>query len=394
MSMWARERRSANLKSLSEILVGAGRMPRSRSGRAINDETALKIAAFTACVNLLSRNIATLPVHAFRKQAGGRSEVDPQPALVASPSSLVSRTTWLEQIMRSLLMRGNAYGFATQLDPLGWPTKIEILHPDSVWVEQDDQLSPARYFRRAGGVRVELDPARVMHVSAFNMPGSVVGLSPIAYMASTLGLAQDAVDYGSEVLGGGGHPTSVLSSDTPLTDDQATRAKQRFRDATNGDRLAVLGGGWKYQAVQIAPKDAQMLESRQFSAVEICQFMGVPATKIGAAMSGTSVTYGNREQNQQEYVADSLLWWVTNVEEAWSAQLPRGQYVRLNMDVLLRPDANARSQIIDRQLRNGTLNADEARALEDRPPLPNDQGQLFIWPPVAAAPTQGTPANA
>jgi HK97 family phage portal protein len=395
VSLFARERRTANLAALGDVIASVGRTPRGRATRVVSDETALKIAAFTACVNLLSRNIATLPVHAFRKQGGTRVELDPAPALVVSPSAIVSRTTWLEQIMRSLLMRGNAYGYATQVDAFGWATKIEMLHPDSVVVEQVDQLSPLRYFRRAPGSLVELDAARVMHVSAFNMPGSAVGLSPVAYMAATLGLAADAIDYGAEFLGGGGHPTSVLTSDAPLTEDQATRAKRRFREATAGDRLAVLGGGWKYQPVQISPRDAQMLESRQFSAVEICQFMGVPASKIGAAMSGTSVTYANREQNQQEYAADSLLWWATNVEEAWSAQLPRGQFVRLNMDVLLRPDANTRSVILDRQLRNGTLNADEARALDDRPPLPGEQGQLFIWPPIAPAVLpDGSPAPA
>lgn len=395
MSLFVRERRVAGMSSLASILGASGRSARGNTGRQINDETALKIAAFTACVNLLARNVATLPVHAFTKRGNARVEVPKTPALVVSPSALVSRTTWVEQIMRSLLMRGNAYGYVTQIDTAGWAKKIEILHPDSVHVTQTDQLSPPVYHRRSSGGLVELDTARVMHISAFNMPGSVVGLSPISYMAWTLGLASDAVAYGAEVLGGGGHPTSVLSSESPLTEDQATRAKRRFKEATDGDKLAVLGGGWKYQAVQISPRDAQMLESRQFSAVEICQFMGVPASKIGAALSGTTVTYANREQNQQEYAADSLLWWATNVEEAWSAQLPRGQFVRLNLDVLLRPDADTRSKIIDRRLRNGTLNADEARALDEMPPLPAHQGELFMWPPVPRpAPQPGSTTNA
>jgi HK97 family phage portal protein len=227
------------------------------------------------------------------------------------------------------------------------------------------------------------------------MPGAVVGLSPIAYMAWSLGLAADALDYGSNFLGGGGHPTSVLSAASALTDDQAQRAKERFKSATEGDKLAVLGGGWTYQAVQISPKDAQMLESRQFSAVEICQFMGVPPEKISAMLPGSAVTYANREQRQQEYATDSLLWWVTNIEEGWSAQLRRGQFVRLNMDALLRPDSDVRSKVIDRKLRNGTLSADEARALDDMEPLPAGQGQLFLWPPVTpAASTQGPAADA
>lgn len=379
MSLFAREKRVGSLSALSTVLEANGRSPRVTSTQTVTDERALHIAAFWGCVQLLTRNAAMLPVDAYRRTPTRRVEIDPQPALVESPSAVVSRSTWLGQIMMSLLLRGNAFGLVTQTGADGWPAKIEIVHPDTVRIRQDSPLAPPSYLY----MNKPVPDGMMKHISSGNGPGSVVGMSPVTYAAWTLGLAIGSLEYGSELMNGGGHPTAVLSTDKPVDADQARRTKSRFKEATEDDHLAVLGGGWKYDAVQISPVEAQLLETRQFSAVEICQFMGVPPTKIEAAMSGTSVTYANREQRQQDYLSDGLMWWVTRIEEAWSSWLPRKQVVKLNVDALLRPDADTSSKIIDRKLRNGTMNADEARRLDDREPLPAGQGELFLWPPIA-----------
>ena len=369
----------ASLGTLSQILDYTGRSPRLTARRPVTDDRALHVAAFWACTQLLTRNVATLPVDAYRRTPGRRVEIDPQPSLVSSPSALVSRSTWVGQIMMSLLLRGNAFGLVTQLGADGWPTKIEIVHPDRVRIHQDSPLSPPVYLYE----NQEVPAGMMVHISSGNGPGSIVGMSPVTYAAWTLGLSIGSLEYGSQLMNGGGHPTSILTTDQNIDDDQAKRAKTRFKEATEVDKLALLGNGWKYTAVQISPLEAQLLETRQFSAVEICQFMGVPPEKISAAMSGTSVTYANREQRQQDYLSDALMWWLTRIEEAWSSWLPRAQVVKFNVAALLRPDADTSSKIIDRKLRNGTMNADEARALDDNPPLPNHQGELFLWPPLA-----------
>lgn len=387
MSLFARERRTASLQTLTQVLEANGRPSRTSSTPPVTDDRALRVAAFWGCVQLLTRNVSTLPVDAYRRTPKARVAIDPQPPLVASPSAIVSRSTWVGQFMMSMLLRGNTFLLVTQTGKDGWPLKAEIVHPDDVRIFQDSPLTPPSYTYRGAPVPNGL----MKHVSSGNGPGSVVGMSPVTYAAWTLGLAIGSIQYGSELMNGGGHPTAVLTTDQVIDKDQAERTKTRFKAATDGDHLAVLGGGWKYDTVQISPVEAQLLETRQFSAVEICQFMGVPPTKIGAAMSGTSVTYANREQNQQEYLSDALMWWITRIEEAWSSWLPRQQIVKFNVGALMRPDADTSSRIIDRKLRNGTLNADEARALDDRAPLPDRQGELFIWPPAAPAPTQGTP---
>lgn len=378
MSVFVRERRDANLGAL---LLAEGRSLRSASNvlPRVNDDTALTLAAVWACIRLLADNVSGLPVDAFRRGPQVRIEVDPAPALVQTPSAIVSRSTWLYQQMVSLLLRGNAYGIKTQIGSDGWATKIEIVHPDSVKVVQKNQLSPPDYLFANKPIAREL----VYHVSAFNVPGSVQGLAPIAYAASTLGMGLASEKYGAELMAGDGHPSAVVSSDQVLDATTATAVKERFIAGTSdGSHLAVLGAGLKYERMQLTPEEAQFLENRNATAIDACRFFGVPPEMIGASTSGSGLTYANREQRALDFLVFTLQWWITRIEEAWSAQLPRAQYVKLNADALLRTDAMTRVMVAKTKLLNGLTNPDEQRALSDEPPLPDGQGQLFMWPPV------------
>lgn len=378
-----REKRTGNLNALSQVLASVGISTRSgRDGYSyVTDDQALQLSAVWACIRLLSDKVAGLPVDAYRRQADRRVEVSPVPAFVSSPSAIVSRSTWLYQQMVSMLLRGNAYGIVTQLGVDGWPAKVEIVHPDSIEVLQDDQLSPPEYLFN----RQPIDSGRVYHVSAYNIPGSVVGLSPITYAARSLGLATAINDYGQEIAAGGGHPTAILSSDQRIDEDQAKITKARFKAATAEDHLAVLGAGLSYDRVQITPAEAQFLETRNATVIDICRYFGCPPESIYASMSGQSVTYANREQRALDLLSDSLQWWITRIEEAWSALIPRGQYVKFNENALLRVELLTKIQAQDMQIRMGVKSPDEVRALNDDPPIPDGAGAQFLWPPYAVS---------
>jgi hypothetical protein len=55
-------------------------------------------------------------------------------------------------------------------------------------------------------------------------------------------------------------------------------------------------------------------------------------------------------------------------------------YPKFLLDALLRGDTKTRSEALAKQFQNGALNIDEWREIEDRNPLPNDEGQKFYVP--------------
>jgi len=93
--------------------------------------------------------------------------------------------------------------------------------------------------------------------------------------------------------------------------------------------------------------------------------------------SGSSLTYSTVEQNALNFAQFTLHPWIQKLEEEFSSWLPEPQFVKFNLDAMIRVDAKTRREIyqIDRNI--GLRNIDEIRALEDEAPLPDGQGQDY-----------------
>jgi hypothetical protein len=93
------------------------------------------------------------------------------------------------------------------------------------------------------------------------------------------------------------------------------------------------------------------------------------------APSADSMTYSNVEQESIEFVRYSLTPWLRRIELAISNDGDltfERQFVKFEVDGLLRADAATRSEVYSRALDpiSGWLDVDEVRALEDLPPRP------------------------
>ena len=378
MSLFAREVRSGADAVVARALgVRAG-----VASSSLSADQAMRLSVWWQCVHLLASTISQLPVDVYRRGPDGARKEIAAPPVVSAPSMLVSQIGWRYQMMVSLMQRGNAYGVVVARDRLGYPTGIELVHPDTVQVKQAHQLAPPTY--RVD--RTELDASDVFHLAAFLAPGSVVGLSPLRYARAAMGSGLAALDYAETFWRDGGHPTAVLSSEQAIDGPTAERMKQRFKGATAEDRLAVLGSGLTYAAVQVSPEDAGWLHSINATDLMICRFAGVPPEFLSIPVDGSSVTYANREQRALDFLTFAVQWWLSRVEEAWSALLPRGTYLKHNAAALLRTDVKTRVEVAAIRLQNGITNVDYERELDDLPPIPDGAGQVYKQASAPVAP--------
>lgn len=341
------------------------------AARAVDPDTAMRHAAVWACVRLVAGTVSSMPVKVIRAAGDASSPVSTPPLLVA-PSAEVPFTGWLYQIVVSLLLRGNAYGRIVGMGANGWPTQIEILHPDSVTVRVVDGQWTWTVDRKPA---LRWPVGDLWHVPAFLVPGAPVGLSPIEYVAQAIGAGLAAEEFGSKFFEAGA-PTALITSEQELNEAQARDVKSAYKRALSGMREPmVMGSGLKYQQVQISPTDSQFLDAQRFSGEQVCRVMGVPAEMIGLASSGQSVTYANREQRVADFLTFSLGPWLARLEEALSSLLPRPQRVKFNTGGLLRSDLAGRyaSYKTAAEIQNLTgsplLTTDEMRAFEDLPPI-------------------------
>jgi HK97 family phage portal protein len=212
-------------------------------------------------------------------------------------------------------------------------------------------------------------------------------MSPIEYAAESIGLNLAARKFGAGFFGDGGHPSAILAPERDPGEDGAKAMKQGFIAATRGNREpVVMPQSVKYTPIQVNPEESQFLESQRFSVEDICRFFGVPPEMIGAASSGSSVTYANREQRAVDFLTFGLDPWLLRLEEMLTDQMPRPQVAKINRAALLRTDTLTRYQAHAIAKTNGWRNINEIRRIEDEPGIGPD-GDVYVT--GAATPTEG-----
>lgn len=350
----------------------------------------MRHSAVWACVRLIAGVGSTLPVDQFRTVGGEQSQMELAQVL-ADPSTEVSPSVWRYQLWSSLLLAGNAYGLITEFTASGFPRRIDILSPgDVTWHDEG-----GRWVTKVRNQPVDRWPVgRLWHAPMFAAPGQPFGLSPISFAAKSINSGLAAEDFGGEFFTGGGHPSSIIYSEQQLTPEQAEGVKEKFVDATKGREPAVFGSGLKHEQIQINPTDSQFLDTQRFTVEQIARIYGVFPEMIGAATSGSSVTYANREQRAADWLTYGLVPYLVPVEESLSSLIPRPQRVKANVSAVLRSDLKTRYESYALAAQIGTaagaplLTVNEMRDFEDLPPV--DGGDLFA--PPSPPPTDAVPS--
>jgi Phage portal protein len=154
--------------------------------------------------------------------------------------------------------------------------------------------------------RREVQPGRPVHVKAFPWPGSLLGLSPIAYAREAIGLGIGAEKYGAKLFGDSAIPSGVLTSDQRIDKGTAETLKERWEARHKGKRgIAVLGDGAKFQPITIAPDEAQFIQTQKFSVATICRFYGVPPEMMAGETAGHEA-YTSPEMRGTDFLTFTL----------------------------------------------------------------------------------------
>jgi HK97 family phage portal protein len=334
-------------------------------------ERALGVPTVWACVGLLSNAVSMLPLETYRLNADGEPRRVDDPLVITKPADGMTQSEWLHMLMASLLLRGNAYGLLTRemIDGAPTVTQIELLSPDNVKVTRDRETGRTVY--KIGISQVDRS-ADIWHVRGMTLPGTRVGLSPIAYAAATIGVDIFSRKFASDFFFDGAHPSSILTSDQQINAEQARTIKDRIIAAVRGREPVVIGAGLKWAQIQVSPEESQFLATQQANVNQIAKFFHVPATMVGGT-EGDSMTYANVEQRSLDFLTYSVSFWLKRLEDAVSSLLLAPQTVRFNTAALLRTDAATQATVDNMHLAGKVLVPSEIRARDGLPPMTDDQ---------------------
>jgi HK97 family phage portal protein len=345
-------------------------------------ESALQSVAVRSAVDLIASVASELPVDVFRGKGAARQEL-PLPGWLEDPDgSEQGLPDWCYRVLVSWLLRGNLYGDVLERGPGGVLRQVDIFHPDRVHPQLED--GQVAWFVEGREVR------SMLHRRVNPVPGQILGLSPVAYHAWTIGLSLTATRFGLQFFRDGAHPGGVLrNTESPLDETQAKKAKDIFLAALRGTREPlVFGKGWEWQQIQLNPEESQFLETQGFSAAECARIFGPGIAEIlGYGGEGSTLTYANLIDRDLHVLKYALNRWLRRLERLLSEFLPRPQYVRLNRDALLETDTLSRYQAHAIALDKRFKVVNEVRGKEDM--LLVEWGDEPNATPGAAPPSNG-----
>lgn len=331
-----------------------------------NGEASLQSIAFRSAVDLMASLVSELPFHVYSGTGIDRRKRQTPGYLEDPAGDGYGAQDWAYMLTQSWFLRGNAYGNILDQGPTGMLRQVDLYHPDKVNARLDD----GKPVWIVGGREVDQD--KMFHRRAFPVAGNLLGLSPVAMHADSIGLSVAATRFGKSWFTDGGHPGGILSnSEADMSDDRVVQtAKDRFMAALFGTREpVVLGRGWKFEQIQVAPEESQFLETQGFSEAQCARIMGAGVAEVLGYDTGGSMTYANvvdRDIALLKYAADR---WLRRMERIYSSFLPRPQYALFDRDAFLDTNIMQKWLVNEKKLTSAAYTINEVRAANNDKPV-------------------------
>ena len=337
------------------------------AGADVSQKSSLQISAVFACVRLLADTVSTLPADTYADRDGEHLPY-PTPEWVVEPDLGITRQDFLQQVVISMLLDGNT--FVQVLRGGGGVAALVVLDPMRIEIRRNRETRRPEYVVDQG--QTVLPVGDVLHITDLRRPGDLRGMSRVAEMRQSLGLARALDEFAARFFGNGSTTTGIIEYPGNLNQEQARDLVDGFESAHKGLRRAhrpgVLSGGARFAKTGVDPEQAQMLGSRQMSVEEIARIFGVPPHMIGLTTAG-AMSYASVEQNAIQFVTHTLRPMVSKIESALSRLLPRGVHLEFNLDGLLRGDSISRAQYHSTALQAGWESVNDARRVEGLSPV-------------------------
>lgn len=280
------------------------------------------------CVRMVAESAASIPWRLYE----GRKEIEDHPLLdlIARPNPTQTRVDLIEAIVTNLLLFGNAYLEAADVD--GRVREIYNLRADRMSVAPGPDGWPRGYEYRFGAERVfyplrgeGLEP--ILHLKLNHPLDDHYGLPPLAAAQMALDTHNAAGFWNKALLDNAARPSGALvfggGDGAQMTDAQFERLKEEldenFSGAANAGRPLLLDGGLDWKSLSLSPKDMDFIEAKAAAAREIALCFGVPPLVLGLPGDNTHANYSEANRAFWRGAVIPMVARVQTAMEAWFA---------------------------------------------------------------------------
>lgn len=352
---------------------------------------AISETTYFTCLKVLSETMGKLPLRYLREDPqGGRVREPPTQAaslLMNRPNSAMTPAAFWSAVETNCNHYGNSYVWiqgAFRRKRYGGEYTIKGFWPmrsDCVTVTMDD----AGIFGDAGqlyytytdpntGKQHVFRQHEVFHFKTWLTWDGVMGKSVRDILRTSILGSAEAQKYLENLYKSGLTASSVLQYTGDLDPQKRNKLQRMYNElltgARNAGKVVALPVGMTLQPIGYKLADAQFLELRKYSALQIAAAFGVKPNQIN---DYTKSSYASSEAQQLAFLVDTMLYRITAYEQEINSklltkeELNAGCFFKFNEKVLLRADSKAQIDAITQAIQNGVYTPNEGRHYLDLP---------------------------
>ena len=332
------------------------------AGQVVNCETAMTCPPYASCINLISTSISKLRRHVILNDE--RVENHKIEKLLKNPNPFLDGYTLIQQAEQSRLNEGNGYILINR-DSQGFAKELWLTNPAFVSV----MIGEDTYYKvNYNGKIINVDPRDMIHIKTPRIDTSTLkGIGYNQVLRKQIGLWLAAQNYQAMYFANGSSPNGIIKATGLLS----TEAKEKIREhwekkhqGKNKNRIAVLDNGLEYQETSFNFNDLQMKDIFTDITKQVASVFNINPYMIGH--DGTSNTYSNIENQNIQYLQQTLMPLIISWEEQFIKLFPKKSplSVKFNYESLLRADSSSRANRLKTLVDAKIMTIEEARKIE------------------------------
>ena len=341
---------------------------------------------YFTCLKMMSETIGKMPWKMYQKTDRGTMEIKDRKnkiikLLSRRPNPFMTPTIFWSTVEMNRNHYGNAYvyvrhkfkrkKFGGEYEPIDmWimpSDRVQIIVDDAgifenkgrIWYSYVDEYSGQQYIFRTEDV---------LHFKTSHTFNGILGM-PVQYiLKTTVEGSVESQEFLNKLYKNGLTTKAMLEYTGSLDQKAAEKLRSGFEKlaagAENAGRILPVPMGMKIVPLDIKLSDAQFVELKKYSALQIAAAFGIKPNQINDYEKSS---YNNSEMQQLTFYTDTVLFPMKQYEEETTYKLlteeeaDDGMYLKMNEKVLLRTDSKTQMEILKDGINNGIETINEAR---------------------------------
>ncbi len=352
-------RRKEERASFEEILLQSGLLT-----TVVSKHQALNIPALTACLELISATVASLPLKLYSETDDTTTtEEDPRTDLLnCDTKDSLNGFEFKKALVEDFLLNGGGYAYINRAR-----NEVKSLHFVShrhigVNKNTDPIYKKAEILVNGESFR-DFQFVKLLRKTK----DGVTGRGILKENNTMLSVAYNQMIYEEILAKTGGNKKGFLKSAGRLSPEALTELKKGWKDlyANNNENVLVLNNGLEFQEASQTSVELQLNENKRSNSDEICKiFLVSPRILTGEA----------NEEEYNNWIKICILPILAAFESALNKDLllPSEKekfFFAFDTTELTKGDIKKRYEAYELGIKNGVLQIDEARNKENLAPL-------------------------